>query len=121
MYIIPVIIPTPLALVLIFQLLEHSPPAAAGALVPTLFLHQMTAPSQGAHLPPPGKCVWVFVCVCRWLAGEQISSVPSGREAIDPSIATRREVLFTTHTEMLRENSPQCHTMEVKFSRMETS
>ena len=120
-YIIPVTIPSPLALILIFQLLEHSSPTVAGVLVPTLFLHQMTAPSQGAHLPPPGKCACVFVCVCRWVAGEQISSVPSGREAIDPSIATRREVLFTTHTEIFRENSPQCHTMVVKFSRMETS
>ena len=66
-------------------------------------------------------CVCVCVCACRWVAREQISSLPSGREAIDPSIATRREVLFTTHTEILRENSPQCHTMVVKFSRMETS
>ena len=123
MYIIPVIIPTPLALVLIFQLLKYSPPTVAGALVPTLFLHQMTAPSQGAviSLYLASVCVCVCLCVCRWVASEQISSMPSGREAIDPSIAARREVLFTTHTEILREDSPQCHTVVVKFSRMETS
>ena len=80
-YIIPVTIPSPLALILIFQLLEHSSPTVAGVLVPTLFLHQMTAPSQGAHLPPPGKCACVFVCVCAdgWPGSRSVQCPVVGR------------------------------------------
>ena len=126
MYIIPVIIPTPLALVLIFQLLKYSPPTVAGALVPTLFLHQRTAPSQGAvislYLESVCVCVCLCVCVDGWPVSKSVQCPVVGRLLIlDPSIVIRREVLFTTHTEILRENSPQCHTVVVKFSRMETS
>ena len=92
--------------------------------VPTLFLHQRTAPSQGAviSLYLASVCVCLCVCVDGWPVSKSVQCPVVGRLLIlDPSIAIRREVLFTTHTEILRENSPQCHTVVVKFSRMETS